>query len=83
MRLIFARSAFRQFQKLDRALQKRIDEKLRFYISQKNLLQFAEPLKDTRFGEWRFRIGDYRVLFDVEDDKILVLKVGHRKEIYR
>ena len=38
MRLIFTRSAFRQFQKLDRGVQKRIDEKLRFYISQKSPL---------------------------------------------
>lgn len=83
MKLIFAQSAFRQFQKLDRALQKRIDEKLRFYISQKKPLQFAEPLKDTRFGNSRFRIGDYRVLFDVESDKIIVLKIGHRKDIYK
>ena len=83
MKLIFARSAFRQFQKLDRAVQKRIDEKLCFYISQKNPLQFAESLRDSRFGHWRFRIGDYRVLFDIENDKIIVLKVGHRKYIYK
>lgn len=83
MKLIFARSAFRQFQKLEYAVQKRIDEKLNFYISQKNPLQFAEPLQDSRFGNWRFRIGNYRVLFDVENDKIIVLKVGHRKDIYK
>ncbi len=83
MKLIFAHLAFRQFQKLDRAVQKRIDEKLCFYISQKNPLQFAVPLKDTRFGNWRFRIGDYRVLFDVEGNKIIVLKLGHRKDIYK
>jgi len=63
MKLIFARSAFRQFQKLDRSVQKRIDEKLRFYISQKNPFQFAEPLKDTRLGHCTFRIGDYRGSF--------------------
>jgi len=83
MRLIFTRSAFRQFQKLGRFIQKRIDEKLRFYLSQPNPLWFAEPLRDSRFGNWRFRIGDYRVLFDVEDDEIIVLKVGHRKDVYK
>ena len=83
MRLIFAQSAFRQFRKLDRFLQKRIDEKLSFFISQKNPLQFAEPIKDPRFGDWKFRVGDYRVLFDIEGDKIIVLKIGHRKDIYK
>ena len=83
MRLIFTRTAFRQFQKLNRPTQKRIDEKLRFYLTQKSPLQFAEPIRDSRFGSWKFRIGDYRVLFDVENDKIIVLKLGHRKDIYK
>jgi len=83
MRLIFTRTAFRQFQKLNRPTQKRIDEKLRFYLTQKNPRQFAEPIRDSRFGSWKFRIGDYRVLFDVENDKIIVLKLGHRKDIYK
>jgi len=83
MRLFFTRSAFRQFRKLDRAVQKRIDEKLHFYLSKKKPLQFAEPLKDSRFGSWKFRIGDYRALFDVENNKIIVLQIGHRKDIYK
>lgn len=82
MKIFFTKSAFHQFKKLQRSVQKRIDEKLRFYLLQKNPLQFAEPLKDRRVGQWRFRIGNYRVLFDVEDDKIIVLKVGHRKDVY-
>jgi len=83
MKLVFTKSAFRQFQKLDRKIQKRIHEKLLFYLSYRNPLQFAEPIKDSRFGNWRFRIGNYRVLFDVENDKIIVLKVGHRKDVYK
>lgn len=76
MRLLFPHSAFRQFRKLERSIQKRIDKKLRFYISQQNPLKFAESLEDSKFGNFRFRIGNYRILFDVEDDKIIVLKVG-------
>ncbi len=83
MKLIFAHSAFRQFQRLDKATQKRIDEKLRFYLSQRNPLQFAESLRNLKLGSFRFRIGNYRLLFDVDDNKIIVLKVGHRKDIYK
>jgi len=83
MQFIFTHSSFRQFKKLEKSAQKRIDEKLRFYCSQKNPLDFAEPINDFQYGSWRFRIGDYRVLFDVEKDKIIVLKVGHRKDIYK
>jgi len=34
-------------------------------------------------GQYRFRIGDYRVVFDIEGDTLFVLDVGHRKDIYR
>ena len=36
-------------------------------------------------GLWRYRVGDYRILCRIEDDKIciLVLEIGHRREIYR
>jgi mRNA-degrading endonuclease RelE of RelBE toxin-antitoxin system len=71
MRIFFTQSAFRQFQKLPRDIQKRIDEKLRFYFLQKNPLQFVEPLKDSRFGNWRFRIGDYRILLMLKKTKLL------------
>ena len=83
MELFFTKSAFRQFQKLPKSVQRRIDEKLRFYLLQKNPLEFAEPLKDLNFGGWRFRMGDYRIIFDVGKDKIIVLKVGRRKDVYK
>jgi mRNA interferase RelE/StbE len=81
MEIVFTHSAFRQLKKLDRKIQKRIINKLKFFASQKNPLQFAEPLRDRRFGQFRFRIGDYRAIFDVEKEKIIILKVGHRKDI--
>lgn len=34
-------------------------------------------------GSYRFRIGDYRVVFDLEGDQIVILRVGHRREIYK
>lgn len=36
-------------------------------------------------GEYRIRVGNYRVVYDIEDDElvILVLRVGHRREVYR
>jgi len=41
--------------------------------------------KLTGRSAWRIRIGDYRVIYEIEDDRlrILVVSVGHRKEIYR
>ena len=79
----FKEQAARELEKLPPEIRKRILEKFKFYSLQPNPLRFAQRLKDPRFGEYRFRIGDYRVLCDLEDHVILVLKVGHRKDVYR
>jgi len=46
----------------------------------------GKALQDPRIGEfWKYRVGDYRLICKIEDDRVvvLVLRVGHRKEIYR
>ena len=45
----------------------------------------GKALKGNRRGEWRYRIGDYRVIAEIQDDKILivVLEIGHRRDIYQ
>ncbi len=46
----------------------------------------GEALKGSRLGEfWKYRIGDYRVISSIEDGamRILVVKVGNRREVYR
>jgi mRNA interferase RelE/StbE len=46
----------------------------------------GQALKGDRFGEfWRYRIGDYRAIARIEDAeaRIIVLRIGHRREIYR
>lgn len=82
MKIIFSISAFRQLSKLNKDAQKRINDKLSFYVSQNDPLDFAERLTDYQFGGWRYRVGDYRIIFDVEKEKIFILKIGHRKNIY-
>jgi len=44
----------------------------------------GKPLTANHKGKWRYRVGDYRILALIEDDKvtILILEVGHRSEIY-
>ena len=55
---------------------------MRFYGSQENPLRFAEYLTDPREGEFRFRIGDWRLSFDVKNNKIFILRIKHRSKAY-
>ena len=72
---------------------KKIDKHTQFFILawiEKNLVDCENPrqhgkgLTANRSGEWRYRVGDYRIIAEIEDDKviILVLTVGRRREVY-
>lgn len=58
---------------------------------EKNLLHISDPyslgkaLLGNKKGQWRYRVGNYRILTKIEDDNllILVIDIGHRKEIYK
>lgn len=83
MKYLFRPSAEKKFGKLNSQIQARIIKKLEFVISTLNPLDFAEPLTQSKIGQYRFRIGDYRVIFDVEGETIIVLTVGHRRNVYK
>jgi mRNA interferase RelE/StbE len=76
-------SAVRGLKKLPKDVRRRILDKLDFYARASDPLAFAETLKDRRVGDYRFRIGSYRVLFDVAGGKMIVLQIGDRRNIYR
>lgn len=79
----FSEHAAKEFRKLPKSIQNRIKDKLHFFAQQKNPLTFAKQLVgDGQFGEYRYRVGDYRILFDYASGTIIVVKVGHRRNIY-
>lgn len=46
--------------------------------------QHGKGLTANRSGQWRYRVGDYRIIADIQDDKIVILifTIGHRREVY-
>lgn len=77
--------AERQIKKLDFPIQKRILDWLSERIEGcKNPRHFGEPLKGEFSDFWQYRIGDFRIICDIQDEKlvVLVLTVGHRRQIY-
>jgi mRNA interferase RelE/StbE len=84
IRFRFKVGAYEQLVGLPRIVQVRILEKLTWYEMTLEPLDFAKRLKGGKFGEYRFRVGEYRLLCDVQkNNDIIVLAVGHRKDIYR
>ena len=86
-RVEFDPAAARELGKLDPQVARRI---LTFLHDRVATLDdprsIGEALKGSRLGEfWKYRVGDYRIVSNIEDGtlKILVLKVGNRREVYR
>jgi mRNA interferase RelE/StbE len=76
----------REFKKLDYYTKRMVKAWI-----EKNLIGCADPrqhgkgLTANRSGQWRYRIGDYRLICQIEDDRlvILALNIGHRSEVYK
>ena len=80
-KIFYKNSVAKDFKKLDLPIRKRIFHKIEENLS-KNPNQY--PVLQGRFsGLRKFRIGSYRVIFSLLDDKVWVLRVGHRKDVYK
>ena len=81
----FTKAALKQLKKLDKGTSALILGWIR-----KNLEGCTDPrlhgkgLTANRSGQWRYRVGDYRIIAEIDDGKvtILVINIGHRREVY-
>ncbi|MHB8263968.1 MAG: type II toxin-antitoxin system RelE family toxin [Acidimicrobiales bacterium] len=82
-RVSLAPSAARQLRKLDAQARRRIQAAVELLATE------PRPPAATQLvggvGEWRVRTGDYRIIYEILDDQILVLvlRIGHRREVYK
>jgi len=85
-RVEFDHRAKRELDKLDRPARERIARLLRERIATgEDPRRIGEALRGEKVTLWKYRIGDYRLICDIQDNRVtvLVLAVGHRREIYR
>ena len=83
--VVFTEGAKKQLKKLDRHIASLIIGWI-----ERNLQYCENPrihgkgLTSNRSGQWRYRIGDYRLICEIQDENIiiLVLEIGHKKSIY-
>lgn len=80
----FKPSTIKDLRNLPINIQKRIAKKLEYYLNQSEPLDYAVPLVGNgKVGDYRFRVGDYRVVFDFEDNRITILMIEHRRDVYQ
>jgi mRNA interferase RelE/StbE len=84
-RIVFQKSAYKEYQELGQNIKKRVDEVL-------NMLRinpYSEVLRSKKIrgkeNHFRIRVGDYRIIYCPQHDLLIirVIRVGHRKDVYR
>ena len=85
-KLLYTQKALDDLACLSKQISLRILNKLDFFMAQDNPMLFAKKLVDCKKGNYRFRVGDYRVIFDIDRAGrivvLVILTVKHRREAY-
>jgi len=84
-RIEVTNTAKKQLAKLDHQVQSEIIRYLREKIStDEDPRRFGAPLRKELSGRWKYRVGAYRIICEIQDEKVLVLvlMVGHRSRVY-
>lgn len=85
-KVMIAKKAERALSKLDRKTARTIINWIKQNLEGcENPRAKGKSLSGNFSGKWRYRVGDYRILSEINDDKILILviDIGHRKHIYK
>jgi mRNA interferase RelE/StbE len=82
--VFFDPAAEKQFSKLGKTAQRDIEKYIAKHLeSEEDPRRFGKPYLSIK-GAWRYRIGDFRLVCQIQSEKVvvLVIKVGHRREVY-
>lgn len=85
-RVLFEKNAEKQLKKLDisqqRMLMAWIEKNL---VNAENPRILGKPLKGNLKDYWRYRVGNYRIIADIDDSvvRVCIIEIGHRKDIYK
>ena len=52
-------------------------------VFRKDPISLAKKLTNPKLGTYRYKVGDYRVVFDIDNKTVIIIIVGHRKNIYK
>lgn len=84
-RIDFTRNADKAMRKLDKGVAARVFDELDEIAKLEDPRSRGKALTGNLAGVWRYRVGDYRILCDINDGRlvILVVDVAHRREVYK
>lgn len=82
-RILFTAEAKKDIECLDAAVRKRLHKKLLQIADLDDIQPLIKRLINDTAGQYRLRVGDYRSIFDLDRKTLYLLRVRHRKDVYR
>ena len=82
-KIIWHKASLDDLKRLDISVRQKIFEKVETYLA-RDPIGLGKPLKQNLAGMFRYRYGDYRIIYvvNISEKSMAILEVGHRKEIY-
>ena len=82
-RIVFTLSAKKDIDGLDTTVKKQLYKKFVYFSNITDIKGVSKKLHNYDVGEYRLRVGSFRVIFDLDKHTIIVLRVQHRKDVYK
>lgn len=84
-KVLLEKKAEDDFAKLDKSVQQQIFKYLKKIEERQNPRSLDAPLQDNLSTFWKYRVGDYRLIAQLQDDRLIVLMLvaAHRREVYK
>ena len=84
-RIEFVRMAAEDFARLDSSVKNKVQKYIDKIASREDPTTLGEQLEDNLSSFWKYRVGDIRLIAEIQDDKLIVLMlvIGNRREVYK
>lgn len=82
-KVIVTKTAQKDINKLDELVKKRIFAKIKYFAANDDAKLYAVNLVKSDVGSYRWRVGVFRVVFDIDGDTIVILRIRHRRDVYK
>lgn len=82
-KVVFTREAGKDIEKIDKTIKIQLYKKLVYFSSLEDIKVVAKKLHNHDIGEYRLRVGNFRIIFDLDKHNIVILRVQHRKDVYK
>ena len=81
-KVLFTKEAIKDIEKIDQTVKKQLYKKLFHFSGLDDIKVVAKKLHNHNTGEYRLRVGNFRIIFDLDKHTIIILRIQHRKDVY-